>query len=488
VDSGSLAPAGAQLVRRGELLRVGVRAPRNATVWLSTADSAAAAGSEARLALVDLGGGTRGAVDDAATTWAAELPAWQLVAARQPRLVVARGADTVRLPVRGVALLDDPAASGTPARRWVQLGQVPAAPDTDRVVVGRPVPGGTYRWFFLPGTIVERTGARAGFTRVRLDGQLEVWVADDDVTPLAAAYPAPRRVAGGLRVVPAPGWVDVTIPLAERPPHEVIERGNDVELVLYGTVLTPEILPISGTAADSLVRQVLWTQEASDRVRLTLRLARAPYGYLVLWERGALVLRLRRAPRVDVARPLAGMTIAVDAGHPPGGATGPTGLWEPVAVLPVAERVRALLEERGARVLMTRTTPAAVGLTERGVAARRADAHAFVSVHLNAFPDGVNPFTSNGTSVLFFHQHSEPLARTVQAQLVRRLGLRDLGIHYQNLAVARPPWMPAVLTEGLFLMLPEQEAALRAPEGRERYARAIADGVEEYFRALGTGR
>jgi N-acetylmuramoyl-L-alanine amidase len=322
---------------------------------------------------------------------------------------------------------------------------------------------------------------------VRLDGQLDVWVADDDVTPLAAGLSG-TRARGRLRVVPAPGWVDVTIPLGERPPHEVIERGNDVELVLYGTVLTPEILPISGTAADSLVRQVLWTQEASDRVRLTLRLSRAPYGYLVLWERGALVLRLRRAPRVDAVRPLAGLTIAVDAGHPPGGATGPTGLWEPVAVLPVAERVRALLEERGARVLMTRTTPEAVGLTERAVAARRADAHAFVSVHLNAFPDGVNPFTNNGTSVLFFHQHSEPLARTVQAQLIRRLGLRDLGIHYQNLAVARPPWMPAVLTEGLFLMLPEQEAALRAPEGRERYARAIADGVEEYFRGLGTGR
>ena len=57
---------------------------------------------------------------------------------------------------------------------------------------------------------------------------------------------------------------------------------------------------------------------------------------------------------------------------------------------------------------------------------------------------------------------SVPLARLVQAQLVRRLGQRDLGIHYQNLAVARPPWMPAVLTEGLFLMIPEQEAALRA--------------------------
>jgi N-acetylmuramoyl-L-alanine amidase len=159
-----------------------------------------------------------------------------------------------------------------------------------------------------------------------------------------------------------------------------------------------------------------------------------------------------------------------------------------VAVLPVAERVRDLLQQRGATVLMTRTTADPVGLGARPVVARRANAHAFVSVHLNALPDGVNPFTANGTSTLFFHQHSEPLARAVQVELVRRLGLRDIGIHYQNLAVARPPWVPAVLTEGLFLMLPEQEAAMRAPEGRERYARAIVDGLETYFRGLAAGR
>jgi N-acetylmuramoyl-L-alanine amidase len=234
----------------------------------------------------------------------------------------------------------------------------------------------------------------------------------------------------------------------------------------------------------------VYEQEATDRVRVTLRLSRDPYGYLVLWDpaRSAMVLRLRRPPRVDAGRPLAGLTIAVDAGHPPGGATGPTGLREAVAVLPVAERVRALLEERGAAVLMTRTTAEPVALGLRPVMARRAGAHAFVSVHLNALPDGVNPFAANGTSTLFFHQHSEPLARLVQAELVRRLGLRDLGIHYQNLAVARPPWVPSVLTEGLFLMLPEQEAAMRSPEGRERYARAVVDGLEAYFRGLAAGR
>jgi N-acetylmuramoyl-L-alanine amidase len=45
-----------------------------------------------------------------------------------------------------------------------------------------------------------------------------------------------------------------------------------------------------------------------------------------------------------------------------------------------------------------------------------------------------------------------------------------------------------VLTEGLFLMLPEQEAAMRAPEGREAYARAVVDGLERYFREVAGGR
>ena len=130
---------------------------------------------------------------------------------------------------------------------------------------------------------------------------------------------------------------------------------------------------------------------------------------------------------------------------------------------------------------MTRQSLAPVGLTERGVTARRANAHAFLSVHLNALPDGVNPFTANGTSTLFYHQHSEPLARTVQDQLMKRFGLRDLGVHYQNLAVARPTWFPAVLAEGLYLMIPEQEAAMRDPAFQRRYAEALVVGLEQYF-------
>jgi N-acetylmuramoyl-L-alanine amidase len=482
VDSGSVAPAGRSALRGDEMVRVSVRAPRNAAAWLTLDDAA-------RVPLVDAaprGGPSATAGADAGTTWVVELPAGALAAAPEPRVVVARGADTVRLRVGRVSVAGVGDGVRPRARDWVQLGRPSAVPDTDRVVVGRPTPEGTYKWFFAPGTPVERTGSQGGSTRVRLDEQLEVWVDSGEVVPLPAGWSPPRRVVGGARVVPAAGWADLVIPLAERPPYQVVERGRELDLVLYGTAFSPDILPLWGTATDSLVRQVVWEQEATDRVRVTLRLSEAPFGYLALWDpaRSAFVLRVRRAPAVDPARPLRGLTIVVDAGHPPGGATGPTGLWEPVAVLPVAERVRDLLRERGATVVMTRTTVDPVPLGDRGVVARRADGHAFVSIHLNAFPDGVNPFTNAGTSTLFFHQHSEPLARLVQREMVRRFRIRDLGIHYQNLAVARPPWMPAILTEGLFLMFPEQEAALRTAAGRELYARAVVDGVEEYFRSL----
>jgi len=231
------------------------------------------------------------------------------------------------------------------------------------------------------------------------------------------------------------------------------------------------------------VRMINWVPDASDRIRISLELSQPPYGYLVLFDpaRG-FVLRLRRPPRVSRERPLEGLTITVDPGHPPGGAIGPTALTEAAGVLPVAEKLRQILEARGAHVIMTRTTLGAVDLHLRSVVARRANSHALISIHLNAFGDGVNPFPNVGTSTLFFHPQTEPLARLVQAGMMREMGLRDLGIHYQNIAIGRTMWMPSLICEGAFLMVPEQENAVKTPEFQERYARGVADGVEAYFR------
>jgi N-acetylmuramoyl-L-alanine amidase len=113
------------------------------------------------------------------------------------------------------------------------------------------------------------------------------------------------------------------------------------------------------------------------------------------------------------------------------------------------------------------------------------NAELLVAIHNNALPDGVNPFSNNGTSTFFNHPHSLALARAVQSRLVANIGLRDLGIARGDLALTRPTWYPAILTEGLFMMVPEQEAALRAPEVQRRYAMGIVEGIATFLREVG---
>ncbi len=492
VDSNSVSPGGSQRVRADEYVRVSVRAPDNATVWLRATDASTREVRTVPLVRArDVAATTEQAASGSAastttagtgTLFYGEARADQLSA--DTRLVIARSRDTVRLPV-GVPQLVLPT---TPRRFGVlrnHTGGLVATSDTDQVVIARPVPDGFYKWSLLPGTQVELTGVQGGQTRVRLDSQLETWVTTGDIVPLPDGAPAVRRVSGGLRVLPSAEWVDVIVPTGARPAFLVEPDTHRLVVTLYDTQFSPEISPLIGN--DPLVQQLSWEPVATDRTVLTVRLSEPVFGWLMLWDdaRRALVLRVRRIPDINPRRPLAGLTIAVDAGHPPGGATGATGLTEADAVLPVAVKLAELLRERGATVFMTRTTREAVGLTDRPVMTRRANAHAFLSVHLNAFADGTNPYVNHGTSTLFFHQPSEPLARAIQTELMQRIGQRDLGIHYQNLAIARPTWYPSALAEGLFLMFPDQEAAIKRADWQERYARSIADGVTEYFRTLG---
>ena len=484
VDSASVTPSGRLMLRDDELVRVSVRAPGNASVqWtgdsgrsvrlvsaLAPADSPSVAG------LPSTAIPARYMVD--ASRWATEIPARAL---RAPsNLVISRGADTVRLVLSAIDSLPS-----SPV--WAMLGADSlVVSDTDRVIKGRPVPGGTYKWLLIPGTVVRLTGRSGAFARVRLDDALDVWVDAADTRLLPRGWAPPPRVARNAQIVPESAWVDLRIPMSTRPPFLVDEGDQTISLTLYGVTANTDI--INYASNDSLIREVSWRQLGADRARYTLRLASQPYGYLAFWDGGSFVLRVRRPPEVDADHPLRGLTIAVDPGHPPIGATGPTGLYEADAVLAVGEKVREMLAKRGANVFMTRTTPAPVGLGDRPIMARRANANALVSIHLNALPDGVNPFRAHGTGAYFFHAQSEPLARALQNGMVSRMGLPDLGVNYDNLALARATWMPSVLCEGAFIMMPAQEAALRTSEFQKAYAQGIVDGLESYFRSLAPTR
>ncbi len=393
------------------------------------------------------------------------------------RLTVFGPGDTVPV-VRLVAAVADGDSLGL-----VRVGV--ASADTDAVVIAKPIPGGTYKWFILPGTVLQATGRSGDALRVALESGLDVWVDADATTALPSGTVAPRRTVGNARVVPAAGHVDLVLPMSARPAYRVEVEGRTLRLTLHGTTGNTDIIWFQ--RADSLVRDVQWTNDANGRAVYSVQLERDVFGWLVFWRGDALVLRLRRPPVVDGANPLRGLKIAVDPGHPPAGSTGPTGLYEGVATLAIGERVQRLLAARGAVPIMLRTSSAPVPLGDRPVMARRADAVAFVSIHLNAKPDGVNPSLDNGSGTYYFQPLSAGLARAIQARLLVRLGLNDEGTWFDNLAVVRGAWMPSVLVEGAYVIVPEQEAALRTPEFQEAYALAIVEGLEAWFRTLAPG-
>ncbi|HET9709706.1 MAG TPA: hypothetical protein VFP39_15510, partial [Gemmatimonadales bacterium] len=48
-------------------------------------------------------------------------------------------------------------------------------------------------------------------------------------------------------------------------------------------------------------------------------------------------------------------------------------------------------------------------------------------------------------------------------------------------ALVRPTWMPAALTEGAFMMMPDQEAVLASDVGQQRYAEGLFKGIVDFL-------
>jgi N-acetylmuramoyl-L-alanine amidase len=387
--------------------------------------------------------------------------------------VVAAG-DTARLPLP----LDLWIMDG--AEPVVALRNEPSGAGHDRYVVGRAAPGATTLWMWTDGVTARVTGRRNGWVRIFLDQRTEAWVSLDELVSLRGVARPARVPVGTVRFDGRPDYLAVRVSVEHALPYRVRIDDRRVTLVLYGAYSNTDWLRYG--PADPFLLAAGWEQVSSDRYELHIDLAERPWGYRVGYDGGALQLDVRKPPRIDRERPLSGVAIAIDAGHPPGGATGPTRLAEGDANLGVAYRLKRLLEREGAKVIMTRTDRSPVRIYDRTDYAELMGADILVSIHNNALPDGVNPFVSHGTSVYYFQPHSLDLAHALQRNLLASLGLADLGFGRASLALARPSWLPAALTEGAFMMIPEQEAGLRSPGYSEAYARGVLEGLREFLR------
>lgn len=173
--------------------------------------------------------------------------------------------------------------------------------------------------------------------------------------------------------------------------------------------------------------------------------------------------------------------ICLDPGH---GGSEPgaiqNGVEEKEVNLDVALRARALLELRGYRVMMTRTTDVEISLARRCSAANKSGAEVFVSVHNNARPpdiDGTTTYYNRG------FEDAWRLAACVQRSVVISIGRPDRGLKTRRLYVLRNTRMPAVLLEGVFLTDTEEAGLARDPGFRQRMAEGIALGIDLYLRS-----
>ncbi|MDF2441344.1 MAG: N-acetylmuramoyl-L-alanine amidase [Abditibacteriota bacterium] len=173
---------------------------------------------------------------------------------------------------------------------------------------------------------------------------------------------------------------------------------------------------------------------------------------------------------------LRGLTIVVDAGH--GGhdnGAGGARSHEKHQALDISRRLAQHLRNRGANVLMTRDGDYFVTLQGRVDFANSRKADIFLSVHINSFRSN-----SSGTETFYNTSQSLALAREVHKELARATGLKNRGVSNARFFVIRKTWMPSILTETAFISNPREEALLISPEFREKVARGMAQGVQNY--------
>lgn len=233
--------------------------------------------------------------------------------------------------------------------------------------------------------------------------------------------------------------------------------------------------------------------------------------------------------------------VVVDAGHGgrDNGMSGPIGggprVYEKHITLAVSKQLQRILESRGVRVVMTRTTDTLIGLYDRGPIANAAKGDVFVSIHVNAAnPGWKNPGGARGFETYFLAEAKTEDERRVAAmenEVVRfetkvdvsrddPLGfiMRDMaqnehlresmrlatliqgsmrtvhpgpnrGVKQAGLVVLVTAFMPAVLVEIGFGTNRAEAVYLTTPARQAELAGQIADAVirylDEYDRKVG---
>ena len=189
-----------------------------------------------------------------------------------------------------------------------------------------------------------------------------------------------------------------------------------------------------------------------------------------------------KLPKVSRGR----FSVVIDPGHggPDVGAVGLRGLRETDVVLDISLQVAKLLEQRGVKVHLTRSSEIDLDLPPRTAMANRLNVDAFISIHANATRNTRRDV--NGIETFYYSGYKGfRLASLIQSEVLNvSSGSPDRGVRRSRFFVIRRTNMPAALVETGFLTGRRDSAQLAKTSHRSQLALAISKGVLLYLKEV----
>ncbi len=263
----------------------------------------------------------------------------------------------------------------------------------------------------------------------------------------------------------------------------------------------------------------------SDWIRVKQENIRLPYPTKCkengVWVSPAILSYVKNISKIGVARPV---KVVIDPGHggkDPGAIA--NGLKEKEVVLDVGKRLARYLRRAGIKVYMTRDTDTFIPLKGRAKITNKIMPDVFVSIHANAsvnrsgegvevyyvsekVNDTVRAVVSAENSVLRFDSNgqvdsevreilwdmihtenraeSKRLAQILAKNISRVMDSPNRGAKGAPFYVLKWTNVPSVLIEIGFISNPKEAEKLADPIYRDRIARAIFEGLMDYFSNL----
>lgn len=217
------------------------------------------------------------------------------------------------------------------------------------------------------------------------------------------------------------------------------------------------------------------------------------YGFDHYYEDGYLVVECKN-PEVlpDSDKPLFGKTIILDAGHggKNPGALGPLGAAEGAMNesdfnLEIVMAAEVYLKELGATVVQIRDRECEIDvpIADRMQTLIDIQPDLMISIHQNSMPYTSDITKIRGVVGLYWSDSGYMLTDIIGESIAIALNKLDRSPTKQRLAMVRNPKFPSTLVETCFITSVEEYERMMKADAVDTIAKAIADGVLDYYEA-----